>query len=95
MITSSANKKSERLFNRELETWPTKALSRTALRKLAQVDAATGLHDLRTPPSNHLEKLSGDRRGQHSIRINLQWRICFTWRHPDAYDVEVNKHYER
>ncbi len=95
MIKSFAGKKTTRLFNRDSDAWPTKALARSALRKLAQVEAATGLNDLRTPPSNHLEKLKGDRKGQHSIKINDQGRVCFTWRHPNAYDVEVNKHYER
>jgi proteic killer suppression protein len=58
-------------------------------RKLAQLDAATNLADLRVPPSNQLELLRGDRAGQHSIRINSQWRICFVWREGDAYDVEI------
>ncbi|HEY9058503.1 MAG TPA: type II toxin-antitoxin system RelE/ParE family toxin [Aurantimonas sp.] len=60
-----------------------------AQRRLAQIDAATGLNDLAVPPSNRLEALSGDRRGQHSIRINRQWRICFVWADGDAYDVEI------
>jgi proteic killer suppression protein len=53
------------------------------------LDAATVLDDLRLPPGNRLEKLKGDRAGQHSIRINQQWRICFRWRSGDAYDVEI------
>ena len=53
------------------------------------VDAATALKDLRVPPGNRLEKLKGDRDGQHSIRINKQWRVCFRWRSGDAYDVEI------
>ena len=53
------------------------------------LDAAESLQDLRTPPGNRLEKLSGDRAGQHSIRVNDQWRICFVWRGSDAFDVEV------
>ena len=60
-----------------------------ALRKLRQLDAAAALGDLAVPPGNHLEMLKGDRRGQHSIRINDQWRICFVWRHGDAYDVQI------
>jgi proteic killer suppression protein len=51
-------------------------------------DRARDLGDLRVPPANRLEALSGDRAGQHSIRVNLQWRICFTWRHGDAFEVE-------
>ncbi|TEU19990.1 MAG: plasmid maintenance system killer family protein, partial [Anaerolineales bacterium] len=53
------------------------------------LDAAEVLQDLRIPPSNRLEKLSGDRKGQYSIRINDQWRICFEWRRGDAYNVEI------
>jgi proteic killer suppression protein len=60
-----------------------------AQRKLALLDAAEKLGDLRAPPGNHLEKLSGDREGQHSIRINDRWRICFRWRDGDAVDVEI------
>jgi proteic killer suppression protein len=53
------------------------------------LDAATTLGDLRVPPANRLEKLKGDRAGQHSIRINRQWRICFRWRAGDAHDVKI------
>jgi len=60
-----------------------------ALRKLAMLDAAESLDDLRVPPGNRLEKLSGKRTGQHSIRINDQWRICFEWRDGDAHQVEI------
>jgi len=59
------------------------------LRKLVMLDSAESLQDLRVPPGNRLEKLSGDRKGQHSIRINDQWRICFEWRDGDAYQVEI------
>jgi toxin HigB-1 len=58
-------------------------------RKLAMIEAARDLGDLRLPPGNRLEKLHGDRQGQHSIRINDQYRICFVWRDHDAYDVEI------
>ncbi len=64
-------------------------LQRVALRKLVMLDAAETLSDLRVPPANRLEKLSGDREGQHSIRINERWRICFVWKEGDAYGVEV------
>jgi toxin HigB-1 len=60
-----------------------------ARRKLRMIDAATVIDDLRIPPSNRLEKLKGDRRGQHSIRINDQWRICFVWKDNSAIDVEI------
>ncbi len=62
---------------------------RVALRKLRMLDAAMSLSDLRVPPGNRLERLRGDRAGQHSIRINDQWRICFRWHAGDAYDVEI------
>lgn len=60
-----------------------------ALRKLQQLHAATALEFLRVPPGNRLEALSGDRQGQHSIRINDQWRVCFAWRDGHAQDVEI------
>ena len=60
-----------------------------ALRKLRQLDAAVSVDDLRNPPGNRLQPLHGDRQGQLSIRINDQWRICFSWRDGDAFDVEV------
>ncbi|MDD2713448.1 MAG: type II toxin-antitoxin system RelE/ParE family toxin [Simplicispira sp.] len=60
-----------------------------ALRKLQQLHAATALEFLRIPPGNRLEALSGDRQGQHSIRINDQWRVCFVWREGHAHDVEI------
>ena len=59
------------------------------LRKLGHVDAALRLEDLRLPPGNRLEKLRGDRAGQHSIRVNDQWRICFTWNNGNADAVEI------
>lgn len=61
----------------------------SALRKLRLLDAATQLDDLRLPPGNRLEALLGDREGQHSIRINQQWRICFRWIDGHSYDVEI------
>jgi proteic killer suppression protein len=59
------------------------------LRKLLQLDAADRLDDLRIPPGNRLEALKGDRKGQHSIRVNDQWRVCFRWDDGDAYEVEI------
>ena len=64
-------------------------IQQVALRKLRMINNAISLTDLRVPPANRLEKLSGDRTGQWSIRINDQWRICFVWRESDAYDVEI------
>ena len=64
-------------------------IARVALRKLDQLHQAAELGELRVPPGNRLEALSGNRQGQHSIRINDQWRICFRWHERDAYDVEI------
>jgi len=64
-----------------------------ALRKLRMLDAAVGLEDLRVPPGNRLERLRGDRAGQHSIRVNDRWRICFRWRNSDAYDIQIVDHH--
>ena len=89
MIRSYADRNTERLFEREpVRRFPA-ALHRAMLRKLVQLDAAERLDDLRAPPGNRLEQLRGDRAGQHSIRVNDQWRVCFTWREADAYDVEI------
>lgn len=68
-------------------------MQRSALRKLLILDGAERLEDLRVPPGNRLEKLVGDRQGQHSIRINDQWRICFRWHQGDAYDVEITDYH--
>lgn len=65
------------------------AIERAARRKLRMLDAATEPRDLAAPPGNRLEALKGDRQGQHCIRINDQWRVCFVWRDGDAYGVEV------
>lgn len=65
------------------------ALQSVARRKLRMLHAATCLADLQVPPGNRLEALQGDRRGQYSIRINEQWRVCFRWREGDALDVEI------
>jgi proteic killer suppression protein len=68
---------------------PPANLRRVGYRKLTFLDVATTLGDLKSPPGNHLEALAGDRRGQHSIRINDQFRVCFKWKDGDAYEVEV------
>jgi toxin HigB-1 len=64
-------------------------IQRNALMKLLLIDAAETLEDLKIPPSNHLEKLKGNRKGQYSIRINQRWRICFEWQGSDALEVEI------
>lgn len=89
MIKSFRDSDSERLFQRRPVRKLGSDIQKIALRKLRMLDAATVLDDLRLPPGNRLEKLRGERAGQHSIRINQQWRICFRWRSGDAYDVEI------
>jgi proteic killer suppression protein len=88
VIQSFRSKETERLNRRE-RVKRFRPFERVALRKLRQLDAATELRDLASPPGNHLEALRGDRDGQHSIRINDQWRICFRWRAGNAHDVEI------
>jgi len=65
------------------------SIERIARRKLRQLDSATELRDLAAPPGNRLEAVCGDRKGQHSVRIDDQWRLCFVWREGNAYDVEI------
>jgi len=89
MIRSFASAETERLFQRKASRRLPNDIQRRARMKLEILDAAEQLSDLRIPPSNRLEKLSGARRGQHSLRINEQWRICFEWRDRDAYNVEI------
>lgn len=89
MIRGFADKNTERLFRRERVKKFAGPLQRAALRKLALLDAAESLEDLRVPPANRLEKLVGDREGQFSIRINDQWRLCFRWIDGEAHDVEI------
>ena len=92
MIQTFRDPDTRRLFDRRF----VKRLDRladTALRRLVALDAAKSLSDLRIPPSNRLEGLSGDRSGQYSLRINDQHRVCFCWKEGNAYDVEITKHY--
>lgn len=88
MIASFADKDTERLLM-DLVVRRYRAIERQARRKLLLLDAAVRLDDLRAPPGNRLEALKGDRSGQHSIRINDQWRICFRWHDEAAWDVEI------
>lgn len=89
MIRSFRGRDTERLFARRPVRKLGTDVQRAALRKLRILDAAENLGDLRVPPGNRLEKLRGKRSGQHSIRINDQWRICFRWKAGDAHDVEI------
>ena len=89
MIKSFKDKETEKLFNRHFSKKIPHHLHHLARRKLIMLDAAPELNALRIPPGNRLEALKGDRKGQHSIRINDQWRVCFRWQTGDAYDVEI------
>ncbi|MGB7980209.1 MAG: type II toxin-antitoxin system RelE/ParE family toxin [Candidatus Nanopelagicales bacterium] len=89
MIRSFGNDATERLWSRHRSKELDPRIERVALRKLAMLDAAETLKDLRVPPGNRLEALRGDRVGQHSIRINQQWRICFTWTDAGPQDVQI------
>lgn len=89
MIKSFRDRETERLFQREPFRKLPPDIQRVALRKLLILDAATDLHDLRVPPGNRLEALHGARKGQWSIRINDQWRVCFRWHEGNAYEVEI------
>jgi proteic killer suppression protein len=93
MIRSFRDKATESVFRREVSRKLSPALQRQALRKLVILDGAETLQDLQIPPGNRLERLKGDRDGQYSIRINDQWRICFTWSDGDAEDVEITDYH--
>lgn len=88
MIRSFRCRDTEALFN-DRGARRFRNIERVARRKLLYLHRATRLQDLRVPPGNRLEALKGDRKGQHSVRINDQWRICFRWKNGDALDVEI------
>jgi len=88
VIKSFRCAETERLHHRQASR-RFQAIERIARRKLRQLDSAAELRDLAAPPGNRLEALHGDRKGQYSVRINDQWRLCFAWRDGDAYDVEI------
>ena len=89
MIKSFADRETEKVYNQQFSRKLPSTIQRIALRKLIMINGAETLIDLRVPPANRLEALHGDREGQHSIRINDQYRICFTERQGDFYDVEI------
>lgn len=93
MIRTFRDKQTERLFRRERVKKFARPLQRAAMKKLAILHAAVSLEDLRVPPGNHLEKLTGDRAGQHSIRVNDQWRVCFRWSAGEAHEVEITDYH--
>lgn len=88
MIKSFGNQDTEALYQGSCPA-AFRHFRKAAERKLQMLEAAVGLVDLRSPPGNRLEKLSGDRAGQYSIRINQQWRVCFRWRDSEAHEVEI------
>ena len=89
MIKSFKDKQAETLFNGKKPKKLPADICNRAFKKLVMLSAATTIDDLRSPPGNRLEQLTGDREGQHSIRINDQWRICFEWIDDHAYSVEI------
>lgn len=89
MIKSFRNAAAEAAWKRRFLKGVPNEIVKVAHRKLTQIHNASSLNDLRAPPGNRLEALSGDRKGQYSIRINDQWRVCFRWKDGDAYDVEI------
>ena len=93
MIKSFADPETEALFQGQRSRHLPPSVVRQAARKLLVLNAASVLQELAKPPGNRLEKLKGRRSGQHSIRINDQWRICFTWRDGDAYEVQVTDYH--
>lgn len=89
MIKTFRNKDAERVFNRDRVKRFSLPIQKLAQRKLGLLDAAELIEDLRIPPGNRLEKLSGNRKGRYSIRVNNQWCICFRWEKGQALDVEI------
>lgn len=89
MIRTFSGRETKRIWEGQRSRKLPPDIQRVARRKLRMLNNAQDLDDLKAPPGNRLEALKGDRHGQHSIRINRQWRICFTWSGSDAFDVEI------
>jgi len=89
MIESFKCRETEKIFHRQFSKKLPHNIQKIAFRKLRMLNRSSTVQDLRIPPANKLEALSGNRKGQHSIRINDQWRICFKWQNRNAYDVEI------
>ena len=93
VILSFADAETEKLFNDERSRRLPPNIQRRARRKLLMLHQARNVNDLRVPPGNRLERLYGNRAGQHSIRINDQWRVCFRWHEGNAHDVEITDYH--
>jgi proteic killer suppression protein len=93
MIKSFKSRETEKIFNQEYSLKLPSSVQRVAMRKLWMIDAAQTINDLRIPPANHPEQLKGNRRGQYSIRINEQWRVCFKWHQDNAFEVEITDYH--
>jgi len=93
VIKSFKDSETEKVYRRERSRKLPGDIQQIALRKLRMINNAQNINDLRIPPANRLEKLSGNRAGQYSIRINDQWRICFIWKGGDAYNVEITDYH--
>lgn len=89
MIRNFGDKNTERIWQENYVKSIDRKVQRATMRKLELIHATQNIEDLRIPPGNRLERLVGDRRGQHSIRVNAQWRICFVWKDGGAEDVEL------
>ena len=93
MITEWHDKEAEKIWNMNFSTKLPHDIQKTARRKLVMIHSAASINDLRIPPSNHLEELKGDREGQHSIRINDQYRICFYWNNGNVIIHEIGDYH--
>jgi proteic killer suppression protein len=93
VIQTFKDAETQKIYQRERSRKLPSDIQQAALRKLRMINNAININDLRIPPANHLEKLSGARGGQYSIRINDQWRICFEWKSSDAFNVEITDYH--
>ncbi|MBI2473283.1 type II toxin-antitoxin system RelE/ParE family toxin [Candidatus Uhrbacteria bacterium] len=93
MIQHFSDKETEKIFHREMSKKIPENIQQRAYRKLLMLHASISINDLRSPPSNHLEKLTGNRKNEYSIRINDQWRICFVWKTNHSYNVKIEDYH--
>lgn len=93
MIKTFRDTETEKVFRRQVSRKLPPTIQQTALRKLRMLNNVVTLEDLRIPPANHLEKLSGNKAGQYSIRVNDQWRVSFDWQDNNAYNVEITDYH--